>query len=340
MAFDMNRINSETEDQKMIFPLNVHESLAASSGFKKGEKTGLALSFWAFGNGLLAWFLASFLRTIFPRYYGWITLGVILVIQLTVGVYLLRYLFDERAMFAEIEGQDASFANYFRIYKDSVLTLNDKCGVIEYDDGTYGVFLQCRMGYNTEQKSSYTWELNREIFKAILRAGLCYNVIYASEQFRGSKACKSLLDQLKTINDPRLFTAQRDILQNLLDIATEESNVPCMTIVIYARTQIDKDNLPPLITKLETMLSTGDTCYREARFLTNDEIIEFLRHYYQLEILDMGMLRAHTAIKRDADRDAVKVLKVYGKSGKVYTTEQFDRIADNLIASAGLKRGN
>lgn len=312
-------LDGVSKEGQLIFPINVYESLKAAGGFKPGEKLGLAVSFWVFGNAILAWFLLSFLKTVTPKYYMWVTVGVILILQLTVGVQLLRFALDERSLVAE--SSNVTFTSYFRIYKDSCMSLNDKYGVIEYDDGTFGLFFQCRIGYNTATKSRNTWEVNREIFQTIARFGLSYNTLYVPEQFRTSSACEKMLGSLNTIKDPNLFTAQRDILQNLLNIAERESNVMCMTIVIYAHTQIQKDTLPQLIARIENLVATGDTCYREASFLSSDKIIEFLAYYYGIT-LDMGQLRAHTAALNGANLGIVKVLQLYGESGKVYHSKE------------------
>ena len=334
MVSNNENSNIENEDG-LIFPINVHESLRASGGFKPGEKAGVILSLWVFFNVVLAWVVASFLRTITPQYYGWITFALIVILQLTVGVYILMWITDSSGITVE-SSNDTSFANYFRIYKNSEIILNDSYSVLEYDDGSYGLFLQCRMGYNTDMKSKATWNANREIASLLLNYGMSYNIVYANEQFKSSKDCEALLNQLTRIEYGKLFEAQRDILQNLLDISEQQSNVQCFTVIIYASTQIQKDSLPSLIKKIETTFVTNDTCYRECKFLSGNEMLEFLQYYYGLEVLDMGMLRAVSSRTRGSSDGILKVVKLYNENGRVFSGNT--DINEELINAAGLRR--
>ena len=44
---------AEIEYDALTFPINVHESLQAASGMRKGEKVGIIVSFWLFGCFIL-----------------------------------------------------------------------------------------------------------------------------------------------------------------------------------------------------------------------------------------------------------------------------------------------
>ncbi len=338
------RSSSQHEDDfdRLIFPINVHESLQASAGLKKGEKVGIIVGFWVFGCVFLAWFLAGWLRTVVPGYYMLIVVIVELILQLTVGVYILRFALDERTVFAEMNDSDKSFATYFKIYKEIKASESAKYpfDVLEFDDGSFGVFIECRLGFNTQARSENTYFANKAVTELLDKAGLPRKVFYHSESFKTSQAAQDLRDILKGISDPNLFSFYRDIIQNYLRIADEESNVMCVTYVIYATTRIAKDELVANINQVFLALEKDETVFRQVSALKYEEIVEFLRHYYRLEVLDMGLIRAHIAEKKASYSCPVKVLKIYGRSGKIYANEDFRRLNAEIRSTGGLDSVN
>lgn len=326
---------------RLVFPLNVHESLKSSGGLKKGEKTGIIIAFWFFGCGILGWFLLSWLQTVLPKHYILITLLVELLLQLTVGVYLLRFILDERTMFQEIEKRDLSFAQYFRIYKEIVSSEGSLLpfDVLEFNDGSWGAFLQCRLGFNTNARSDNTYHANKEIVGILNKAGLPRKTYYHNEAFKTSQAAEDLRDILKGIQDPQLFTTYREVIQNYLDIAEDESNVLCVTHLIYAQTRVQKDEFIATMNSILNALTRHETVYREVSVLRYEDIVEFLRSYYRLEVVDMGLVRANIVInKKEFSAKSVHVLKLYSASGKIYTNKEFKQLRGEILKEGGLGR--
>ena len=337
-----DEIDEEVKTQRLVFPLNVYDSLKAAGQLTGSEKTGLILSLWFFCCAVLGWFLASWLRTIIPNYYIWILIGIEVFLQLTVGIYIFRYSMDERSLFSELDENDQSFSNYFKIYKELKESQNSKYpfDLIEFDDGSYGVFIECRLGYNTQQRSTNTYFANKAVDDILNKNKFARKVYYHNEDFKSSRAAQEMRDVLKGIHDPDLFTVYRDMIQNYLRIAEDESNVLCVTYVIYAQTRIQKDEIIPVINQVMTAFQQDETVYRQVSILRYEEIVEFFQHYYNLEILDMGEIRAFIAEKRNVINCPVRVMKLYGKSGKIYTGEEFDKLGDEIISLGGLVAAN
>lgn len=340
LATSTNSLEEYDED-KLIFPINVTESLKASGSLKKGERNGIIISFWVFGCALLAWVLAGWLRQILPQWYLLIVIGVEVALQLTVGLFLLRFVLDERTMMMEASGQDNSFARYFSIYHEVIAEEGSTYpfDFIEFSDGSYGVYIQFLLGYNTNQASEATHEVNTLIPRLINRSGMGYRIFYSNEKFGNSASADEMRKGVGKISDPRLFKAYRDIVQGLLQTANEESNVVCTTYVIYAKTQIQKDELATLVNNILNVVRGSETAYREVSVLDYSSIVEFYRNYYKLDVLDMGMVRAHQVQKKKI-ACTLKVLKIYGKSGKVYTTGDYSALQKFILDSDGLKQVN
>ncbi len=347
--FDLNddlvgspsRKDMEEEVDRLVFPINVHESLKSSGGLNKGEKTGIIISFWLFGCGVLGWLLLSWLQPIVPKHYILITVLFELVLQLTVGVYLLRFLLDERTMFQEIEKKNLSFAQYFRIYKEIIAQDGSALpfDVLEFNDGSWGVFLQCRLGFNTNVRSDNTYHANRELVEILNKAGLARKTFYHNEVFKSSQAARDLQEILKGISDPQLFASYREVIQNYLNIAEDESNVMCVTHIIYAQTRVQKEELLAAMNSVIHALSKSETVYREVTILQYEDIVEFLRNAYRLEVIDMGLVRASIALnKKGYSANSVHVLKLYGSSGRIYTNKEFKQLREDILKQGGLER--
>lgn len=324
---------------RLVFPLNVHESLKSSGGLKKGEKTGIAISFWLFGCSVLGWFLLSWLQSVLPDYYIIVTILVEVLLQLTVGVYLLRFVLDERALFQEVEKKDTSFAQYFKIYKEIISEDGSKLpfDVIEFNDGSWGAYLQLRLGFNTNARSDNTYHANHRLVEILNKAGLPRKTFYHNETFKTSQAADDLRNILSSIKDPKLFESYRAVVQNYLNIAEDESNVLCVTHLIYAQTRVQKDEFVATMTSIVAALTRFETVYREIQVLQYDEIVSFLQSYYKLAVLDMGQVRAGAAMaKKEFSANACHVLKLYGASGKIYANKEFKQLSSEIMKQSGL----
>lgn len=336
-SFDMDELMGEGEDkdEQLIYPINIHESLKSSGGLQQGEMTSIIVSFWIFAMALLAWFLASWLRNI-TQYYLWVTLLVLVVLQLTVGVYLLGFILDEKGLASELDNSDLSFINYFNVYKE-ILSKDSQYpfDVIEYSDGSHVVFIQCLLGYNTQLRSEETYDENVEVEQILARSGMPYRKIFTNELFRGSLAAEQLLNTVRKVNDPDLFKAYRAIVMRAMDIAENESNVLCTTYVVHAQTRIQKDELTATVEKVLAVLRREGNVYRQVGVLNFEQCVEFLRCSYDLDVLDMGMVRERQAIKKRIDC-SIKLLKVKGERGKVYTTTEYDSMLREMLHEDGI----
>lgn len=335
-------IQEERNDSDtMIFPLNVQASVSAKSALSDQEKLTIGITGWLFVCGIIGWLIISFLLQVIPEYAFLIGILILVFLNATVGVYLLRFLLDEKSVIKEYEASDgASFASFFHIYRDTQLTLDNKYGIIEYSDGTFATILRFRLGYNTNAFAANTWMYTRDAARIITSAGYTFKNITMTEDFKSSDTCKFMMDRLKNITSPELLRVQKEIIKGLIEEAEKYSNVPEMYMLIYAHTQIQKDELLHLITRLERHFVVEQTCFRDIKFLSNDEIIEFLRRYYELEVLDMSLLRAQKISLDMASTDRFSVLKLYAESGKIYTTEDMQTLNSRIIKNTKIRKVN
>ena len=344
---DIRDIASELEEggareDRLIFPINVHESLQATKGLKPAEKNGLIISLWLTVSGIIGWFGAGWLRQITPEYYFLLTVLGELALQLTVGTFLLRILLDENSMANEMSKSDKSFAKYFGIYHERIAEEGSAypCDVMEFSDGSYCAYIMLLLGYNTNQASKNTYAVNLAVQQMINKSGMPHRITYSNERFSNSDAAAGLRNIANNVADPTLFAPYRDIVMNLINKANTESNVVCSVYQIYAKTRIHKEDLGKLVENIVRLVNAEQTAYRACFALEYKEIAEFYRLYYKLNVLDMGLVRVITASNKKSVACPIKLVKVYGSSGKIYTTSDFGKIKHNLMTEYGLPQVN
>lgn len=322
----------------LIFPINVVSSLKAEANLKPSEKRGLIISFWVFGCVVLGWFLMSWLRNV-TTHYILLMCAVEILLNATVGVYLLRFLMDESTLQSELDEKADTFAQYFKIYRE--LTGPDNLlpfDALEMDDGSLAVYIQCRFGANTNNKSNNTYYTNKAITAILNKNNINHKIYYTNEDFKSSQEAVYLRESLVDCKDPVLFKNYREILQNYLNIANDDSNTICTTYMLLFQTRIQREEAPLIINSVMNEFNKTETVYREVKILDYQDIVEFLRQYYCLDVLDMGLVRASSVINKNLGSVSVEILKVYGKSGKIYASSSFKQLREDQIKSADIPK--
>lgn len=334
---DIDIIRENENEDSLVFPLNVYDSVTSRGSMSKSEKNGILFSFWVAGSLAAGWLLAGILRGVFPNHYLLATVVIELVVQFFAGSFVLRLLVDEETLQAEVNKTDTNFARFFDIYHERCTSegASFPYDMIEFNDGSYGVYIRQLLGYNTNRRSASTYECNLEIMKLLNRSGMCYRTFYTTENFVSGQAARNMVNSLEKITISTLFRTFRDIVHGLLDNAAKRSNVLCVTYVIYAKTRIQKDELLDVVNKFLLATEKAETAYRQTYVMPYEEVVEFFRHYYKLGIIDMGQVRTHSALKNKISC-SVKVLKVYGKSGVVLSSPEYKRMKEQILREQGL----
>lgn len=334
---DMNQELGLTEDS-LIFPVNITDSLKATK-MKKSDKNGIILSFWIAGCLIVAWFLLSWLSELIPKYAIWIVFGVELLLNGTIGMVILRIVLDEKALIREAS-QDKTFSQYFGIQREILTGESSKYpfDMIEMVDGSYLIMIGFKLGYNTSRVSDNTYEANIQMQKILNKRGIGHRWVYIREVFSQSEAASNMRNELGNIKDPKLFKYYRDIVSNVLDIADNESNVVAPYLQLYARTQIEKDEIVSLVEQLLGLFKVNETVYREVSVLTFDQMRDFFLNYYALSAIDMGAVRLKNVVKKHGNQHGLRVLKAYGKSGKIFSTDDYENLRDEMLGNSGLKQ--
>lgn len=325
------------DEEKLIFPINIYETVAGTSNINKEETHGLAIAVWFLASGIGGWLMAGWLRGLFPSHYLLLTLVLELIVQGTVGLNLFRLLFDEDELMAEMSGEGKSFANFFRVYRtikagESLYKYN--FDVVEMGDGTYAVYLKYLYGANSDAKAKATYKANLEVEKLLSKYNLSSRTYTIRETFSYSRTAEEMRKSLSQISNKELFTAYRDIVTGILDDAEVESNVPMAVKVVFARTRAQMEDLKQAIARL--LDSYTGTVYRQVNPMPFDEVVEFLRTYYQLDYIDMGQVRSSVGTQKVAVC-STKVVRLYADSGKTYTMPEFKDMKQKLLKEHGLK---
>ena len=167
------------------------------------------------------------------------------------------------------------------------------------------------------------------------KRGYSNRVYHTTEVFSESDEARAMLRDLEKIQIPSLFKAQRDIVLKALQIAEDQSNVVCVTRLIYAKTRAQKEDFGRLIHDIVSILTANETVYRSVKILDYQKTLEFTRIYNKISILDMGLVRTVVAAAVGISCK-IKLLKVYGESGKVYVTKDLSNMSNEIINEQGI----
>lgn len=319
----------------LVFPMNVYEYVTTSSGLKSSDKKSMLFTAWIFISALLLWLLVNLTRSV-TNHYWVLSIVILAAIEFLVGGVILSYVFDIEPLGHEMSRDDQSFAQYFGAVKP--IKANPKAGLpydlYEFKDGSVAIYIQLEMGYNTTQLSQAGCELIAEYANILNKAKLPYRTYVSVEDFKNSSAAKNLMNSVKNVKDPQLFQQYRNIVQNLIDIATTQSNVPVTTYVVYAKNRIQREDLVPTVRRLINLAQDGQTCYRSVTVKTCEEIVNFYRDYTKLKIIDMGLVRAQ-AVDVKSPSSRLPILKIYGDKA-VYSTSDFNKLQEVMLKEHGL----
>lgn len=326
--------DSEMEG-KIVFPYNVYEYVTTSNGLKPGDKKNIIFTGWVFVSAILFWLLLNLTRTV-TNHYVLVSLVIMLAVEALVGGLVLSYVFDLDSLGREMDQDEQSFAQYFSAAKPlkADKKVNQPFDMYEFKDGSVAVYIQMAMGYNTTQLSQAGCALAAEISRTLNKSRLHYRTLVTVEDFRNSVAAQSLMDSVKQVDDSRLFKQYRNIIQHVIDIAATESNVPVTVYAIYAKNRLQRDALIPAVNRILHMAAEEETCFRETRTLTCEEIVTLYQGYTKIKVLDMGLVRAQ-AVDQKAQSSRLSVLKIYGDKA-VYSTSEFTTLQETILKEHGL----
>lgn len=231
-------------------------------------------------------------------------------IFLTIGRFLV---FDEKAKLKEYNSySDDSLGRYYKIREENTkeVTLNngDTVKLLGYDDGSYLCALRIRYGSNGNDKIDYTFSAFKEMFLLLGKNKIECKDLTSKENFRETEECEKYLKKLNNIEDNRLSAHMMQIMDTALTIAEQESNV-AVTHILMRFKDYQSYDAGNILSRLLDIADNKRNGFRSVKFVDFREVINLVREYYGLEVVDLAMLKIAEPTAEEL-QDILRIIQV------------------------------
>lgn len=306
----------------MIFPQDVEKYASQAKKIQGGEKVRLyivgflGINFFV-GMVTIPFFSSLGVPAIVP-----ILAQLLVTIIAFVYVYKI-FIFKEEEKLQEFEdGMVDSFSNYYYLRNidtgDLIKAKKADVQLFELDNGASIFYLKFLFGETDPMRAKNTREIFRKIYKILGSYRMEFSQTISSEEFEDSQEAKKLIAEMSSIEDPRLSKTMLEILDGLLKISENMSNVDCVTIRVKTRVGSQRYDIEALVNELMDAIYANRNSFRSVKIMVKQEVLDFFKSFYGLEAIDLAFMKIRDSkIGDGAFRKFVEVYALVNKNGSV-----------------------
>lgn len=311
----------------MIFPKDINRRLAEKQKIAGENKVQLVITIFVLGN----FFGFLFLDWVNTSFFGtgiWLTILVLIIINLTAGIFVFRFLiFDEMSKIREYQGAAGdSFAKFMKVRKDVEHELElpkGKVNVYEFTNGSMAFTIQLKFGSNDDVKAQSTNQVFQELFRIAHMYRFETRVIVGSENFSRSEEYNKYTASINRVPS--------NILRNALILMTEaimaehkrKGNASCIYFTVRSAVGYQRADLEDVLKGYFKVLGESLTAFREIRFLNNEELLGLFVEFYGVGAIDLSTVQA-IELSKNIDDSFGRMLSIYSltdSEGSVYKAD-------------------
>lgn len=289
----------------MKFPVDVTGSGATKSNLYRNSRGLIAY-------GILAVLLASSIIFLGPimavqlkvPFPVWVIANIIFF--LFVGVQLYRFvIFEETKKYAEKrQGLTNDISVYWFIRKDSATTVKSRIFPFEYTvlektDGTCFFTLQIKHGVVNKRIAYSNKEFLTQLYRHLFQNNLLVQEVLTIEPYFRDGFFDRMANRINEYPKKRFVSLMLEIYDYIKEMAKTKSNIPTTylyisTINISQRYSMDRiiDGVMALCFNFSNFSQQANLHdFREIKVLTEEEVRNSLKDYYQLDVLDPLRIR-------------------------------------------------
>lgn len=317
-----------------VFPIDIEKTVYKGE-VTYGQKVAAAMTF------ITIVFIIGYVNLIkFTSLFGIpniVTASVLLTLLLIAFFNIYRvFIFKEEDRLLQRENDQKD--SIYRFYKFRNINRGDsiKVGKVvvpmyQFKNGSYAFVLNLKFGSNDDGKSRGAEFIIEKIIKESVKNNLEVRQYIVPEDVSRAKEILEEQINLTNIEDKKTAETYKEIFFDVIKTSREKSNVD--EIYFYFKTTglRKKFELDYFISSTMQSLTTIRHPFRSYKFIEKDEMNEFLKNMYALEIMDETLLKERKVILRD-----VKVYKLVSESGRVFIKDS--AISDSLPQEIPLKK--
>lgn len=311
-----------------IYPLDVYERVANKQKLVGADKSTFFVSLFLMVN----FFLFIVLHRVIVVIMG-LPMFVLILVQLVIfvffGIIIFRYvIFDEEAKMREYSDKNSdSFARFMHLRKDSTheiqVSKNAYVHAFEYDNGQATCVMRFKFGSNENFKALETKQCLEEIFKVLINNNFVFRTVSDAENFKKSKEFDNYIANVNATQYTDLKPHILAMSDEILKVSLQECNVDQLYLSFQTASSYQLEDLEAAIKHILKIIRSHVTCFRQIAFLDLNQVMEFYREFYNVEAIDLAMMRA-IELSDGIDSnfsDIVKIVSLTSDSGKVYKTD-------------------
>lgn len=318
----------------MIYPFDVHKRVQNSSRVSSEDIARFAFILFIIGSIILFFVLHFVYTTMLGLGMFWVVVTEIAVMSIIGSIVFRMLIFKEDEKLEEYQNQTTdTFAKYVYVRKDAETTLdvlNGKLTCFEYTNGSPFCVLQFKFGSNDNDKAPRTQAVLRGIFHICAENQLDFRTVDSVENFENSTEYANQVRRLNAIPDKKLAKHLLSVAQKALDTCKDNSMVSTLYLVIGATSNYKIGDLEAGLRQIFALILSKRSAFRSINALNFEQLMEFYRDFYGLEVMDLSMMRV-IALAEDVNTNYENVVSIYrleATTGKVYTAT--GNIKDNF----------
>lgn len=310
----------------MIFPHNVHRSIRNRGKLVGQDLTNFILTA-IIVTSIVLYFIINWVIRAFIGAPNIVSIILTLITVITIAITAFRFLiFDEHTKIMEYSnrGAQSDFLRYvkLRTYIENKEKVNNKVvSIFEYNDSTQFCIMRFRFGSNDKQKSNSTRNALNSVINILGLNNMVFRTITMSEDFSNSSEYFRYTGILNKMRNKPLAKHLMCILSTTMEVVNKNSNVDSLYCIIHSRPGITSD-LSHVLKQILSTLESNSTSIRYIEFLNKEQLIEFYRQFYNLEVINFTTM----SVVNDDDelnnmyRNVVK-LHSFRSADKIYEVD-------------------
>lgn len=311
----------------MIFPKDINRRLAEKRKIAGDNAAQLTITIFILGN-LIGFFVVDWLITSFFGAGFWLTIVIMLVLNLTVGVFAFRiFIFDESAKIREYQSSEGdSFAKFMKMRKDVVRELElptAKINAYEFTNGSMAFTMQLKFGSNDNVKAQSTAMVFQELFRIAHMYNFETRVLIGSENFGRSKEYEAYAESVNRVPSKILRNALVLMTDAVMAEHERKGNASCVYFTVRSMVGYQRADLEDVIKSFLKTLNENLTAFREIRFLNNEEMLDLFVEFYGIGAIDLSTVQA-IELSKNLDDSFSRMLSIHSltdENGDIYKAE-------------------
>jgi hypothetical protein len=293
------------------------------------EKARVILAFFAVLYLVLAYLGGNWVAGMGIPFKVYIILQTLLMGIIASYIVRVMILKEPEKLREDREGYKDSFARFYRLRNidspEILPQVKTDVHMYELSDGHSVIFFKVLFGESSDIGTLGTIAIYEKIFSLAGEARLEVTSVVMDEDFSSSPEYKVMTEQLSGIEDPKLSRAMRQIFSKMMEITSEKSSVDSVVFRLKTTSIMQRYRMDEFCNTLFNFIEGQTHNFRSFRTMDRQDLLNFMRTFYKLEVIDLARIRVENISKADSVLvDLVEIISFTDTNGVEYSSKRAD----------------